>query len=436
MRRVTALVLVLSLVVLARHIGGDGGGRFATMALGFVLIVAALVGEALEHLKLPRLTGYLLVGLCFGPSALNLVTPGMATQLRLVNGLAVALIAFGAGMELDIVRLRGRWQSLLRHGGLLLAFLYAGFFSAMLAATPFLAFTAGSSWKIRIAVSVLTASALATFSPTVVMAVLAETRARGPLAERVLQLVILADLGVVLLFTGATTVAHLLDGASVDAGTVFRHVSWEVIGSLVIGLAVGAGFYAYRRFVNQRTGLVLAGACLMIAEVGSRVGLSPLLCCLAAGFVARNAAREATDDMEELLERVRLPVLVVFFAAAGASLHLQQLLAVAPMAVALVLLRLLLIVGANRVAARHAGVPEPVASHVPFGLVSQAGIALGLAVIIGRDFGAWGAVLETLFVAVISLHELAGPIVFRWALQRLGEVPAPVEHTPVVPVVT
>src|SRR6185312_3144987 len=94
----------------------DGEGRFATMALGLVLIVAALVGEACEHVRLPRLTGYLLVGVCFGPSVGNLVTPAMASQLRLVDGLATALIAFGAGMELDIAGLKGEWRSILRHG--------------------------------------------------------------------------------------------------------------------------------------------------------------------------------------------------------------------------------------------------------------------------------------------------------------------------------
>src|SRR4051812_43134645 len=101
MRRLAALILVLSLVLVARRVGGDGGGRFATMALGFILVVAALVGEALEHLRLPRLTGYLLVGVTAGPSVLNVITPVMTSQLRLVNGVAVALIALCAGMELD-----------------------------------------------------------------------------------------------------------------------------------------------------------------------------------------------------------------------------------------------------------------------------------------------------------------------------------------------
>ena len=57
MRRLAALVLVLSLVVVARHAGGDGGGRFATMALGFVLSGSLLTEIVFSY---PGL-GYLLV---------------------------------------------------------------------------------------------------------------------------------------------------------------------------------------------------------------------------------------------------------------------------------------------------------------------------------------------------------------------------------------
>jgi Kef-type K+ transport system membrane component KefB len=430
MKRVMALVLVLSLVLIARRVGGDGGGRFATMALGFVLIVAALVGEVLEHVKLPRLTGYLLVGLAFGPSVLDLVTPGMAGQLRMVNGLAVALIAFSAGMELDIRRLRTTWRSLAVHGAWLIGVLYAGIFAVTLLATPWLPFTATLPWSTRIAVAMMTASVLSVFSPTVVMAVIAETQARGPLTERVLQLVVLADLVMVVLFTGCMTVARLLSGAHVELPSLLFDVSWELIGSVLAGLGVGIGIFLYRVWVDQRTGLFLGAVCLFFAEVGGRNGLSPLLCCLAAGCIVRNAAPEAAHTVEEMLERVRMPVLVVFFAAAGASLHLGELKMVAPMAVAIALVRAFLIVAGNRVAAGRVGIRAEVARYIPCGLISQAGVALGLAVIVGCEFGAWGATLETLFVAVISMHEMVGPIILRWALARNGEVPQAVEPLP------
>lgn len=423
MMRAVALVLVLAMVAVARQMGGEVSDRFATMALGFVLIVAALAGEAGEKIKLPRLTGYLLVGLCFGPSVLDLITPVMAQHLRLVNGLAVALIAFGAGMELDLPRLRSQWRSLANHGGVLIGALFVGLFLASLAATPLLPFSSAENWPVRIGIALIIAATMTTFSPSVAMAVLSETRAKGPLAERVLALVVLGDLVILLLFTFSTTGARLLSGQGLNFGDVLGDVAWELLGSPIIGVTVGAGIFAYRRFVDRRSGLLVAAACLVMAEVGARIGLSPLLACIAAGMVVRNADPESAHAMEELIERIRMPVLVVFFAAAGASLHLEHLASLWPVVLGLVVVRALIIRKANDWGSRAAGLEQPVAGHVPYGLISQAGVTMGLAVIVGREFGEWGLALETLFVATISVHELIGPIAFRTALAKLGEIP-------------
>lgn len=226
----------------------------------------------------------------------------------------MALIAFSAGMEMDLPALGRSWKSLFRHGGILIAVVFLGLFLATLAASRWLPFTAGEPWSRRVAVALVLAAVMATFSPTVTMAVLAETRARGLLAERVLALVVMGDLGLVLVFTPSTTLAKLLDHPGPEALPVATllehaagHVIWEVLGSLAAGLLVGAGLALYRRLVNRRSGLVVAAAGLVLAEVGSRVGLSSLRTCLMAGFVVRNAAAAAAHELEELLGHVRLP---------------------------------------------------------------------------------------------------------------------------------
>ena len=163
MRRTVALVLTISLVVFARAVGGEAPARFATMALGFLLIVASLAGEAGERLGLPRLTLHLLVGLVAGPSVMGLVTPEMAQQLQLVNGLAVALIGFGAGMELDLEALSAQRRQLVHHGGAILGLTAAGLFVLTLGASPWLAAASGLDWGGRAAVALMTAAVMSTF---------------------------------------------------------------------------------------------------------------------------------------------------------------------------------------------------------------------------------------------------------------------------------
>jgi Kef-type K+ transport system membrane component KefB len=115
-------------------------------------------------------------------------------------------------------------------------------------------------------------------------------------------------------------------------------------------------------------------------------------------------------------------VLVVFFAAAGMSLHLDALATVGLAAVTLALVRVALIVCGTWIGGRLSTVDPGHARLVWMGLVSQAGVTLGLTIIIATEFPAWGVALQTLMVAMIALHELIGPILFKAALARAGEV--------------
>jgi hypothetical protein len=56
------------------------------------------------------------------------------------------------------------------------------------------------------------------------------------------------------------------------------------------------------------------------------------------------------------------------------------------------------------------------------GLVSQAGVPLGLTTIVASEFPGWGTSVQTLLVAMIALHELVGPMLFRTALAQAGEI--------------
>ena len=58
------------------------------------------------------------------------------------------------------------------------------------------------------------------------------------------------------------------------------------------------------------------------------------------------------------------------------------------------------------------------------GLVSQAGVAIGLATVMAQAYPSRGALIRTIFLAVVAINELIGPILFRAALTRSGEIVA------------
>jgi hypothetical protein len=55
------------------------------------------------------------------------------------------------------------------------------------------------------------------------------------------------------------------------------------------------------------------------------------------------------------------------------------------------------------------------------GLVSQAGLALGLSAIIAREFPSFGVQFRALAIAAVAINEMVGPILFKLALDRSGE---------------
>jgi hypothetical protein len=54
-------------------------------------------------------------------------------------------------------------------------------------------------------------------------------------------------------------------------------------------------------------------------------------------------------------------------------------------------------------------------------LVSQAGFALGLSVLIARTFPDFGEGFRALAIAAIAINEMVGPVLFKLALDRAGE---------------
>jgi Kef-type K+ transport system membrane component KefB len=424
MKRPLALALVMAVVYFVHQVRGEagGGGGFA-LAVGFALLAAALAGEIVERLRLPRLTGYLLFGFVCGPYVMNLISGPMARELRVLDGLAVALIAVIAGLEINLTRLRPRLVRMLQAGGTTIAVLYTALFAILYAAWPWLPIQPEATGGLKVAIVALLAAVVTSFSPTVTIAVIAEDRAEGPLTELTLAVVILGDLLLVLIFGLSMQLARWAtsNGAGEHVG-LFAHLSWDILGSIAFGALVGAVFALYLRTIGREVALVLLTVCVALSELGAWLRFEPVLAAVAAGFVVENIAPPRGDALKEAVERSALPVLIVFFVAAGASLRVDALREIGFVAVVLAVIRLGLIRAGTAAGARVAGLESPLKDLLWRGLVSQAGLTVGLTVIIATTYPDWGVPLQTLTLALIALHVVIGPILFRSALARVGEI--------------
>ena len=424
MRRLAALVLTIASVWLVVTMPNAAvSGPSTALALGFALIAAALTGALFEKIHLPRVSGYLVFGMLCGPYLANIITRPMARDLQLVNGLAIALIAMIAGLELNYNRLKPRIAAMTRLGALTVVLLYAVFVPALWLAWPWLPLYPEAQGPARIALAILLTTIVVSFSPTVTIAVIADTRARGPLSEMVLAVVVLTDLALIVFFSLAMQFVRWATGAAAagDVSLLVR-LLWEIFGSFAFGALVGAIFALYLRHVGRELTIVLLAVCVLLSTLGPLLHFEPLLAALAAGLVVENVAPPSGDNLKEAVERGALPVLVVFFAGAGASLHLDALATIGLTAAVISAVRLGLVRSATGIAVRASGVEPATGQYVWMGLISQAGVTLGLTILVAREFPDWGLRVQSLMVALIAIHELIGPVLFRAALDRTGEI--------------
>ena len=88
---------------------------------------------------------------------------------------------------------------------------------------------------------------------------------------------------------------------------------------------MGIVITVYLRFVKGSSSLFVVAAAFLVAEVGQRIDLDPLLVALAAGVFIRNVTRRASPTSGRD-RNLLTPVYVVFFAVAGATVHIHELL--------------------------------------------------------------------------------------------------------------
>lgn len=430
---VLILLILGALMHATRSFSAGGiasGSSGVSLALGYVLLTAFFAGRVFSGLRLPKLTGYLVAGIVVGPHALDFVTERMVEHLALVNGMAVALIAMTAGAELELHAMRSLvrsigWITLVAVVGT--AVLLAG---AVLVIKPFLPFLDALTHGQTLAVALVLGTVLAAQSPAVVVALRDETEADGPVARTVLGVVVLADLVIIFLFAITSAAAKGMLGSGADLGSTLGNVSWELIGSLVVGVAIGGVLALYFAKVPGGRSLFLVTVAFVVAEVGTRLHFDPLLVALAAGILVRNVTPHG-DELHRRIEVSALPVYILFFAVAGATLHLDALLVMGVPVLILVLVRGGGFLAGSWIGATIAGAPDDVRRYAGFGLLPQAGLALALSLLFARTFPEFGDAARALTLGVVATNELIAPVLYRWALVRSGE--AGRRATPVSP---
>lgn len=375
-----------------------------------LLLLAGLIGGELTRrvLYLPRIVGYVLIGMALGGSGLKLLDAKLLQEAWIFVEIALGLVLFELGRRLDVAWLRNdRW--LLATGLLESALSFVFIYFAL------------TYFDVRPIYAAVAAGIGVATSPAVVLLVAQELRAEGQVTERALNLV--AVNSVIAFLVATMLLSWIHHEYRAGWAIAMLHPLYLLGGSLLLGylacslalwLSRWLGKSAERHFV-----LLLA---LIVAIIGAArmLELSVLIALLAFGVFARNLD-ERHDLMAVDLTRIGQVFFVVLFVVSGAKLELAGLLTGGAIGVVYVLARFVgKSVGVMSLT-YFSGMRPGGAGLLCIALTPMSGLALAMVQGTANLYPEFGAKLAAIVVSAVLILELVGPVAVQFALKRAGE---------------
>ncbi|MGH0035603.1 MAG: PTS sugar transporter subunit IIA [Myxococcota bacterium] len=384
------------------------------LVLAVVILVGVFAGAGAQRLRLPAITGQILAGLLIGRAGLDLFGMHSLEGLEPLTSFALGLIAVTVGAHLNLRRLRNAGRRLV--------------FVLLAEATvvPLVTYLAlRSMGQVESQTALLLSTVAVATAPATIVALVKESRAKGVFVKTLIAAVALNNTACILLFEGvrAGHVALLVGGTPLPAvvGAAFSQI-WP---ALAIGGLIAVAMSAVVRLALRPEMLATAAAAGLVLACGlaSSVGVSPLLACLFLGFVQTNLTRTRGKLVDAVFADFEPVILTVFFTLAGMELTLEHAGHAGLVAALFVTARGVGKLVSGQLSMWVAGAPQRVRSNLGLALMPQAGVAVGLVILLQEDPAFAG--ISDFFTAVVLTgvvaNEILGPLMTRHALVRSGE---------------
>jgi len=399
----------------------------ALFAVGISYLIALFVGRYASRFHLPKVTGYLVVGLLVGPSLADilgykgLIDWQTLASINILSELALALIMviIGSQFKFETLRRWGKRLMLLSASEMGVTFIFVAF--AIFFANFYVLKTIlradlgllGSSLNLALFTGIIS---IAT-APAATLLVIREYESEGPVTDLVFALLGLNNLVAIVLFNIISFVVLRGDGSLFG-------VFYSLLSPIVLGLFGGLliSFWAQKLRSQVEMQLLLVG--VIVANVGAAHlwHIDFFLSNFVTGIIIVNFSPKA-PQLFKAIKGVDYPLYVMFFIIAGASLHFDALENIGLLGVVYIVMRSIGKTLGSWAGTRLADFGLIERRWLGYALLAQAGVAIGLSQSLVKMWPDGGNVIQTIILGSVVVFELVGPIAVRQALVRAGEVP-------------
>ncbi len=395
---------------------GDNQVAIVIISLSLILFLGFLATRITKLLKLPNVTAYVFVGVIIGPFCLNLIPQSVISSSAFLSDIALAFISFGIGefFKVGIVKKNIKSIAVITLMGIAVT-------SVLIFSLCYFAF------GLNLAVSIVLASISFVVSPVSTAMTIRQKDGKGDFVDNLLSVIACNDIFGLVLFSVAISIASGLTLGSVTPSNVLAPILLNVF---MVGLGMLLGLILkvlMAKRSNDNRLIVSIALIVLLCGVGSALGVSPLLGCMAMGMVYINV----TSD-ERLFKQIRYfspPILLIYFVRSGLNFNINALF-VGGEGFKLPLILLCIIYIIVQTTGKYSGSyigstlmkkPKEFKNYFGLALIPQAGIAIGLADLASRSLtGADGTVVKTIIISVGLICEIFGPLLADFALRKSG----------------
>ena len=384
------------------------------------LFLCLIAGKIVKQFKLPTVTGYILIGLLAGvlcgTSQLEHffgtdVAEQMVTKFDVIKDLATGFIAFSIGTEFEI-----KYIKKLGKTPIVIACLESLAATVLVAVGIYIV-----TGNIQLAL-IMGAIAAAT-DPAATILVAKQYKAKGPVSKNLIPVVAIDDATALMFYGICVALAKTFTG----------HFSWmtvlepikEIFGAILFGVVMGLIFtILIHYFTGRGNRLAITISMVALAVSISHIpvlNFSPLLACMAMSMTVVNTSSR-WEPVFEQMDRMTPPVFMLFFFVTGAGMDISVIPTVGVIGAVYIVVRVIgKLLGAN-LGARICHADKNVRRFLGIGLIPQAGVAIGLAMMCSSVVPEYANQIMAVVVCGTIIYELIGPIITKIMLVRIGEI--------------
>jgi Kef-type K+ transport system membrane component KefB/predicted transcriptional regulator len=393
------------------------------LLMGLAIFFGTAGAGIFQKFHIPKVVAYVVIGLIIGESGFNLIGRDTVDTLSSFNMFALGIIGFMIGGELtrDVFKKYGKQFIVILCSEGIAAFAVV----ALLCGLVCWFFTKEVQNSVAMAL-VLGAIASAT-APAATATVLWEYKTRGPLTSTVLAIVALDDALSLLLYGFASSIAAAVIGQT--HGSMWMAILkavFEIAGAVILGILAGLLLSFILRMIKEPDKALAFTVSSVLLVIGLSIALKvgSILAAMTLGVTMTNLASRRRQNTFELIEKFAPPIYVLFFVLAGAHLVLKEITGwMVVMVVVYLIGRTCGKIFGSWFGARVSKAGDTIRRYLGLCLLSQAGVAIGLAIISGQLFtGQIGHAIIVIVMTTTFVVEVFGPMFVKLGVKKAGEI--------------